>query len=151
MSNRKHQITAKSVVPVLALAIGCVCVAAGWSKAYQDDEKEKPPTGLAFTMEALEKQRAENGNAYLPFLNRSTLHCGVYHLAAGAKDGQSPHSQDEVYYVQSGKGKLQVDGEDFDASPGAVLFVAANAKHHFHSIEEDLTLLVFFSKAVVKD
>ena len=107
------------------------------------DEK----TGLAFQMAELEKQRAEKDQAYLSFLNRDSLSCGVYFLPKGGKDNQQPHKLDEVYYVKSGKGKLHVDGEDFDASPGDVLFVAAHAKHYFHSIEEDLTLLVFFSNA----
>lgn len=115
------------------------------SSSTNDDE-----LGLGFSMEELEAQRAESNRSYLPFLDRSTLSCGVYFLAAGADDGQSPHSQDEIYYVRSGKGKLNVEGEDFDAVPGEVLFVAANAKHHFHSIEEDLTLLVFFSKKEVE-
>jgi quercetin dioxygenase-like cupin family protein len=98
-------------------------------------------------MKELEAELADQGRSYLPFLNRSTLRCGVYFLKAGATDNQAPHREDEVYYVRSGKAKLQVEGEDYDADEGAVLFVAANAKHHFHTIEEDLTLLVFFSTA----
>jgi len=28
---------------------------------------------------------------------------------------------------------------------GSILYVAATEKHHFHDIDEDLTLLVFFA------
>lgn len=115
------------------------------------EESPEQKKGLAFQMSALEKERAEKNQAYLSFLNRSTLSCGVYFLPANSKDNQQPHKIDEVYYVKSGKGKLHVDGEDFDANPGDVLFVAAYAEHYFHSIEEDLTLLVFFSNVAVEE
>jgi len=68
-------------------------------------------------------------------------------LAAGSEDLQSPHGQDEIYYVVSGKATLWVNGEETPATPGAILYVAAEADHKFHSIEEELTLLVFFAPA----
>ena len=117
------------------------------SNEPKDQTSDAPPTYAEFRMDDLIKRREEQGRAYLPFLNRKTLSCGIYFLNAGAKDEQSPHAQDEVYYVQSGRAKLRVDGNDMDAVPGAVLFVAAGAVHEFHSIESDLTLLVFFSSA----
>ena len=103
-----------------------------------------------FHMDKLNKAREKKKTSYLQFLNNETMHCGVYHLKAGAKDGQSPHSQDEVYYVQSGKATLKINDKDYECKPGAILFVAAKEKHYFHDIEEDLTLLVFFSKAKPK-
>lgn len=111
-------------------------------------ESDDHPDLEAFDIDELEKKRAESGRSYLPFLRRDSLHCGIYVLAAGADDGQSPHDEDEVYYVLEGKAKFTVDGEStVDAEKGAVLFVAAHAGHRFHDIEEDLKLLVFFSRA----
>jgi len=104
-----------------------------------------------FDLDDLNKQRAEEKRAYLSFLNVDSMHCGVYHLAAGSKDGQQPHAEDEVYYVKSGKGKFTYGDKETDVSEGAVLFVPAKMEHRFHSIEEDLTLLVFFSKAKPKN
>ena len=101
-------------------------------------------------MNELGKIRAEKKTRYHSFLNNSTMHCGVYHLKAGSKDTQSPHSEDEVYYVESGKGKLKIGDKSYECTPGAILFVAAKEVHHFHDIEEDLNLLVFFSKAKPK-
>lgn len=103
------------------------------------------PVYEQFAIADLQTQRLSSGRPYLPFLNRSTLRCGIYALAAGSKDEQSPHELDEVYYVLSGKAKFTVEGKESDIKPGDVLFVAANAKHHFHDIVEDLELLVFFS------
>ncbi len=110
-------------------------------------ESKKENDERLFHIDALNEIRAKKKASYHSFLNNSTMHCGVYHLKAGAKDGQSPHREDEVYYVQSGKGKLKIEGKSYDCEPGAILFVAAGEKHFFHDIEEDLTLLVFFSKA----
>ena len=111
------------------------------SMKYSLEEKD------VFEMEVLKKERALSKKSYLQFLNNKTMHCGIYFLPAGSKDGQQPHAEDEVYYVESGAGKFHVEGRDMDVRPGMILFVAANDTHYFHSITEDLTLLVFFSKA----
>ena len=50
----------------------------------------------------------------------------------------------------AGKAKFESEGDVRDVGPGAVLYVAAFAPHRFLEIEEDLTLLVFFSKAPVR-
>ena len=117
------------------------------SNKTQSQSSSGDPPSAEFHMDDLIAERAKQDRSYLPFLNRKTLSCGIYFLEAGAVDGQSPHQQDEVYYVQSGKAKLRVEDQELDAVPGAVLFVAAGAQHKFHSIESDLTLLVFFSTA----
>lgn len=96
--------------------------------------------------ELLDKQ-ASSGKPWLLFLKSPSLYCGMYVLKTGAEDGQKPHKDDEVYYVESGRGKIRVNGEDHDAVPGGIIFVKAGAQHKFHAIEEDLKLLVFFSSA----
>jgi len=83
----------------------------------------------------------------IEFLRLPALSMGVYVLEAGAKDLQTPHDEDEVYYVVSGRGVLQVEGRDQPVQAGSVVFVAGKARHHFHSIEEELTTLVFFAPA----
>ena len=104
-----------------------------------------------FDMTTLETQRADRGGPWLEFLRVPSMYGGVYHLPAGSRDGQSPHTEDEVYYVHSGKSKFHMDGNEFDVAPGMVLFVPANRKHYFHEIVEDLTLLVFFSNGPVAE
>lgn len=100
-----------------------------------------------FPIADLQSKRVDTGQRYLPFLNRSTLNCGIYALPAGSKDEQSPHELDEVYYVLSGKAKFTVEDKVSEVKAGDILFVAAKAKHHFHDITADLELLVFFSAA----
>ena len=106
---------------------------------------QSPPASEAHSMSALQKTLADRGRNWLPVLSRHSMSLGVYKLAAGAVDGQSPHDMDEVYYVVSGKAVLQAGDQRHDASKGAVLFVAAGQPHRFVDIEEDLTTLVFFS------
>ena len=61
---------------------------------------------------------------------------GVYHLPAGGVDPQSPHTEDEVYYVVSGRAQIRVGDEDRSVGPGSIVYVAANVQHRFHTIED---------------
>jgi mannose-6-phosphate isomerase-like protein (cupin superfamily) len=72
---------------------------------------------------------------------------GLYVLPAGGTDPQSPHREDEVYYVVSGKAQIAVADENRDVQAGSIVYVEKNVAHHFHSIEEELTVLVFFAPA----
>ena len=91
------------------------------------------------------ERRARSGVPYREFLRVPSLSCGIYSLAAGAKDLQAPHDEDEVYLVLSGRGRLRVEGEEREVQQGSVLYVRATAQHSFFEIEEDMTLLVFFA------
>ncbi len=93
------------------------------------------------------ERRRESGELYLEFLNASTMSVGVYALAAGSTDPQQPHTEDEIYYVLEGRGRIRVGDDDLDVKPGSVIFVAAGQDHKFHSITEDLRLLVVFAPA----
>ncbi len=100
-----------------------------------------------FQLSRLLEQRAASGRLYLEFLRVPSLSVGIYELAAGAADPQKPHAEDEVYYVVRGRGVVRVADEDRPVETGSFVFVAADVPHHFHSITEDLTLLVFFAPA----
>ena len=98
-----------------------------------------------FEMTDLLSQRAASGQLYLEFFEAPTMSIGVYELAAGSADPQQPHTEDEVYYVVGGRGQVRIDGEDSEISSGSVVFVGAGVEHRFHSITEDLKLLVVFA------
>lgn len=59
-------------------------------------------------------------------------------------DPQTPHKQDEVYVVMSGRGRFVADGTSRDFGPGDMLFVAAGVTHRFENFSDDLTLWVVF-------
>jgi len=101
----------------------------------------------AFEMTTLLEEQAQSGRLYLEFLHVPSLSMGIYRLPAGGVDPQSPHTEDEVYCVVSGKALIQVGDEDRSVGASSVVYVAANVSHRFHAIEEDLTLLVFFAPA----
>ena len=103
------------------------------------------PTWKIFELSEELKKHAENSAPYHEFLRRPSLSCGIYTLAAGAKDLQSPHDEDEVYYVVSGKARLRVDNDEETVQAGSILYVRATSEHSFFEIEEDMTLLVFFA------
>jgi len=92
-------------------------------------------------------QRANSNKLYLEFLKVPHLSMGLYVLPAGGTDPQSPHTEDEVYYVVSGRAQIMVADENRDVQAGSIVYVKKNVAHHFHSIEEELTLLVFFAPA----
>jgi len=75
------------------------------------------------------------------------MSAGVFILPAGAVDDHQPHARDELYCVVQGRGVLQVQGEDREVRPGSSMFVPARVEHHFHSIAEELVLLVVFGGA----
>lgn len=85
------------------------------------------------------------GPEYREFLRAPSLSCGVYHLPRGCRDMQTPHDEDEVYFVLSGRARLKVADEEQRVEPGTVLYVRATEVHSFFEIEEDMTLLVFFA------
>ena len=101
----------------------------------------------AFEIADLIAQQASGSHSYLEFLKHPSLSVGLYALPAGGADGQQPHTEDEVYYVVSGRGMFRHADEDRAVQAGSVLFVAAGVEHRFHSISEALSIIVFFAPA----
>src|SRR5919106_89349 len=101
----------------------------------------------AFELTELISQRADSTQPYLEFIKVPDLSMGLYVLPAGGSDPQSPHTEDEVYYVLSGVAKIKVADEERDVQAGSIVYVAKNVEHKFYSIEEELTVLVFFAPA----
>lgn len=100
----------------------------------------------SFELTQLISQRADSNKLYLEFLKVPDLSMGLYVLPAGGTDPQSPHTEDEVYVV-SGKAKIKVADEDHAVQAGSIVYVAKNVEHRFHSVKEELTVLVFFAPA----
>jgi mannose-6-phosphate isomerase-like protein (cupin superfamily) len=99
----------------------------------------------AFEYGEISQEQAESGKPYLQFINEGTMSLGLYALAAGSTDTQSPHDEDEIYYVVAGQGTIVVDRERRPVRPGSIVFVAKKVEHRFVDIEADLSILVFFA------
>lgn len=107
-------------------------------------------TYRVFSIEEIENERG--GKAWHEFLRTPDLYSGLYVLKKGATDEQTPHENDEVYYVLKGKAQIELGADKLskDVRQGAVIFVQAGEQHRFHRITEDLHLLVFFATAESK-
>src|SRR5689334_13943761 len=101
----------------------------------------------AWELDELEAARSESGRLYHEFLSVPDLSGGLYVLEAGATDPQSPHGEDELYVVMSGRATVFIGGESQPIQAGPVIFVAAHVEHRFIDIEERLVLLVMFGPA----
>lgn len=98
-----------------------------------------------FELRALIAEQA--GEKWREFLRVPALSMGVYRLKPGDLDQQSPHGEDEVYYVISGRARFSCGDQDLEVGPGTILFVERLVDHRFIDIREELTVLVFFAPA----
>jgi len=103
--------------------------------------------GKRYHIDQLTEEQAASQIMYYEFLRVPELSMGIYKLKAGEKDPQSPHNQDEVYYIVEGQGKIRVGEEDFECKPGSIIYVEKHAAHKFHSISADMKILVMFAPA----
>lgn len=84
---------------------------------------------------------------YAEHLRVPHLSLGTYSLPAGADDPQQPHTEDEIYVVLDGRGRLWTSDSTVDVGRGSVVFVPAGEEHRFVDITHDLTVLVVFGPA----
>lgn len=98
-----------------------------------------------FDVDKLTAAAVEADVSYQEFLNVPAMHCGIYRLAKGSTDMQTPHDEDELYYVVEGQAQLKVAGETKNVRPGSLLYIKASEEHAFFEITEDMVLLVFFA------
>lgn len=134
-------------VMTLVLVAGAIACASNEPTPPPGDGggNDPPDRWQSFQLSTLQQQRAAQGVGYLQFLDASDVTMGLYHLAAGAVDGQEAHGRDEVYYVVSGTAVVDVEGTDYPVEAGSVVWVKANADHRFHNITEALDVLVIFA------
>ena len=99
----------------------------------------------AFALEDVVAEHAKLGERYHEFFMASRLSLGLYVLKAGEPDPQQPHTEDEVYYVIQGQGMIQVECEDRPVKAVSIVYGCEAVEHRFHSITEDLQILVMFA------
>lgn len=105
---------------------------------------EVPQSELLHIAELLQQL---GGKRYHEFLRVPAMSAGIYVLQAGATDNQTPHKEDEIYYVVRGKAKMRLGREEREVREADVIFVEAGLEHRFSDIGEELVLLVIFAPA----
>ena len=84
-------------------------------------------------------------NHWIVHLDSDDLSVGTYSIPAGGVDDQTPHTEDEIYVVRSGRATLATSSGNAGVGPGSVVYVPAMEAHRFTEILEDLALLVIFA------
>jgi len=102
---------------------------------------------VTFDINQLQQQHTAANQLYLEFLRQPSMSLGLYVLPAGGIDPQQPHKEDELYYILHGRAIIDVAGEDRPVQSGSLVFVGKQIPHHFHTISEELHVLVFFAPA----
>lgn len=67
-------------------------------------------------------------------------------VKAGYALGGASHEEDEIYYILSGKGKLQLDDKIIEIAADQVVFIPAGCFHALDNreSEEDMCILTFW-------
>ena len=100
-----------------------------------------------FSLADVRRLRAQDNTPYHEFLHVPAMSAGVYELGVGEADEQQPHTEDELYYIVSGRATLLVGEVNMPVEAGSMVYVPARVAHRFHTITEALTILVFFAPA----
>jgi quercetin dioxygenase-like cupin family protein len=111
----------------------------------QPNSPDTAPAALAPVLFALEEARiAPNQPDRLSalLLSHGTLELRYY--APRGEDKQTPHAQDEIYVVASGRGWFVRAGERVPFQTGDALFVAAGVEHRFEDFSDDFASWVIF-------
>ena len=90
------------------------------------------------------KKLKNNKSYFETFINKESLATGVLFLKPDQKDTQEPHESDEIYYILSGNGFLQIGKKSYRIKEGQIYFVAKDIPHHFYGNTKNLSVLYFF-------
>ena len=74
-----------------------------------------------------------------------TVELGRY--PSGEAAPKNPHTEDEIYYIVSGSGKLRVGDETHTIDAGDVVHVERGLEHDFFDIDEEIVALIVFTSA----
>jgi mannose-6-phosphate isomerase-like protein (cupin superfamily) len=66
-------------------------------------------------------------------------------LTPGEEDTQTPHDDDEVYFVIRGDGYLKISDKNYAVSEGKAYYVQKGIPHKFFGNKKELVVLYFFS------
>ena len=102
---------------------------------------------LVFDIDAVRRALKATDSRWKEFMRLDTMSAGVYRLKAGERDPQKAHTEDEMYFVTTGRAKFAAGENVQDVAAGSIIFVEALRDHRFVDIVEDLEALVIFAPA----
>ncbi len=95
---------------------------------------------LEETLELLDR----SGGDHLELLDLEGATVEVGRYAAGEDTPKNPHTEDEIYQIVSGAGKIRVGDETHAVGPGDVVYVERGLEHDFFDIDEEIVALITF-------
>lgn len=105
--------------------------------------------GRKFSMPALLAQlpgaasaKWPQGERFLQAFTHGSMKLELY--APRGTDPQTPHAQDELYFIVQGSGELELEGGVLWCTAGDALFVPAGAVHRFRNFSDDFATWVVF-------
>lgn len=78
---------------------------------------------------------------FIDIINTSTMEVGIINLKKEQEDTQQPHISDEIYYVISGSGTIEMDGIKKEVNPGKIIYIPKRIRHSFHANSNELVIL----------
>ncbi len=88
-------------------------------------------------------ERYPQGQPFATVMAGGSMSLEVF-ATGGQPDLQTPHEQDELYFVQAGQGVLTINDQRFSAQAGDAFFVAAGTPHRFEATSADFATWVVF-------
>ena len=71
----------------------------------------------------------------------------AFHVGSGI--GYHLQTEDEIYYVLSGKGEMTVDDKKFEVTPGTAVLTRPGSSHGLKQVgTEDLVILINYEQAI---
>lgn len=94
------------------------------------------------TLEDARKKLEGTDAPFISFMRHGSMSVELYRPSG--KDHQTPHKQDELYFIISGSGTFSKAGEVRTFQTGDTIFVEAGLEHRFESFSDDFETLVIF-------
>ena len=83
-----------------------------------------------------------DGERFVQAMAHGSMSVELY--APRGLDPQTPHAQDELYFIHAGTGELIIGDVRHRFEPGAAFFVPAGTVHRFESFSADFATWVVF-------
>ena len=82
---------------------------------------------------------------FIDVMETPTMEVGIINLKKDQEDTQQPHTSDEIYYVISGRGTIEIDGIKNEVNPGKIIYIPKKIRHSFHAFSNELIVLYIFA------
>ena len=100
------------------------------------------PQALQHALPGPVTARWPDGERFVRAFARAGVSVELY--APVGTDPQTPHDEDELYFIVAGMGTIAIDGVEFPFVPGDMFFVAAGIEHRFTRFSEGFATWAVF-------